>query len=137
MLTARGSMEPLEQAIRTAKQKDIIVVKPTEGEGKPVKLRIARIGDVSLTTEDDRSFYVQTSRHPDGVEHLPGDELRTTKNKGALGRIIAVEAISREEATALGVAESKRLMDVERDPAGKSESENELVDDSQYPPEWQ
>jgi hypothetical protein len=129
-------MEPLEQAILTAKQKDIIVVEPIEGEGKPVKLRIARIGDVSLTTENDRSFYVRTSRYPDGVEHSPGDELRTTKNKGALGRIMAVEPISREEATALGVAESQRLIDVERDPAGKSANENELGDDTQYPPEW-
>jgi hypothetical protein len=130
-------MEPLEQAILTAKQKDIIVVEPIEGKGKPVKLRIARIGDVSLTTENERRFYRQASRHPDGVEHLPGDEFRTTKTKGALGRIIAVEPISREEATTLGVAESERLLDVERDPAGKPRNENELGDDSQYLPEWE
>lgn len=130
-------MEPLEQAILTAKRQDMIVVEPIEGKGKPVKLRIARIGDVFLTTENNRSFYLQNSRRPDGVEHLPGDELRTMKNKGALGHIIAVEPISREEATARGVAESQGLMDVERDPAGKSKNENELGDDSQYPPEWQ
>jgi len=130
-------MEPLEQAILTAKRQDIIVVEPIEGKGEPVKLRIARIGDVLLTTDNNRSFYLQTSKYPDGVEHLPGDEFRTMKNQGALGRIIAVKPISRKEATARGVAESKGLMDVERDPTGKSKNENELGDDSQYPPEWQ